>query len=148
METLRHLLPFVARYRRRLLLGLLCAICTAATTSAIPQIVRRMVDDLNTRGVVAADLLRYGGLMVLIALFDSGFRFGQRMLVAGASYLVEFDIRDALFKRLLVLDQGFYGQAHTGDLMTRVTNDLSAVRQFLGPGVNSTITATLFIAFA
>ncbi len=148
METLRHLLPFVARYRRRLLLGLLCAICTAATTSAVPQIVRRMVDDLNTRGIVAVDLLRYGGLMVLIALFDSGFRFGQRMLVAGASYLVEFDIRDAIFKRLLVLDQGFYGQAHTGDLMTRVTNDLSAVRQFLGPGVNSTITAALMLAFA
>jgi ATP-binding cassette, subfamily B, multidrug efflux pump len=148
MEQLRHLLPFVLRYRWRLLLGLLCAACTAATISTIPQIVRRVVDDLNTRGVVAEELLRYGALMVLIALIDSLFRFGQRMLVAGASYLIEFDIRDALFRRLLLLDQGFYGHAHTGDLMTRVTNDLSAVRQFLGPGVNSTITAVLMLSFA
>jgi len=148
MEHLRHLLPFVLRYRRRLLLGFLFASGSAAFTAAIPQIVRRVVDDLNPRGVVAAELLRYGALMVLLALADSLFRFGLRMTVAGAAYLVEFDIRGALFRRLLLLDQGFYGQSHTGDLMTRVTNDLSAVRQFLGPGVNSLISAGLFVAVA
>ncbi|HJZ49832.1 MAG TPA: ABC transporter ATP-binding protein [Roseiflexaceae bacterium] len=148
MEDLRHLLPFVGRYRRQLLFGFLCAACSAGLTATIPQILRQAVDQLNTHGVVAADLLRFGGLMVLLALVDSLFRFGQRMLVAGASYLVEFDIRGALFRRLLLLDQAFYGQAHTGDLMTRVTNDLSSVRQFLGPGVNSLMTAALFIGVA
>ena len=148
MEHLRHLLPFVKRYRWQLLFGLICSACSAALTAAIPQLLRLAVDELHVHGVVAADLLRYGLIMVGLALLDSLFRFGQRMLVAGASYLVEFDIRDALFRRLLLLDQGFYGQAHTGDLMTRVTNDLSAVRQFLGPGVNSLMTAVLFIGFA
>jgi ATP-binding cassette, subfamily B, multidrug efflux pump len=146
MEHLRHLLPFIARYRKQQLLGVLCAASTAALTAAIPLIVRQIVDDLNTRGVVASELLRYGGLMLLIALVDSGFRFGQRMFVNGCSYLIEFDIRSAVFDRLLALEQGFYGQMHTGDLMARVTNDLSAVRQFLGPGFNSCITAALFIA--
>ena len=148
MEHLRHLLPFVARYRRRLLLGFLCAACSAALTSIIPQILRRAVDELSTRGVVAISLLQAGGLMIVLALIDSLFRFGQRLFVAGGAYLVEFDIRGALFRRLLMLDQGFYGQSHTGDLMTRVTNDLSSVRQFLGPGINSLMTATLFIGFA
>jgi ATP-binding cassette subfamily B protein len=148
VEHLRHLLPFVKRYRWQLLFGLLCAACSAVLTALIPQVLRLAVDELNDHGVVAADLLRYGLIMIGLALVDSLFRFGQRMLVAGASYLVEFDIRGALFRRLLLLDQGFYGQAHTGDLMTRVTNDLSAVRQFLGPGVNSLMTATLFIGFA
>nr|MDQ2996920.1 ABC transporter ATP-binding protein/permease [Chloroflexota bacterium] len=148
MEHLRHLLPFVKRYRRQLLFGLLCAACSAALTAAIPQLLRLAVDELHVQGVVAVDLLRFGLIMIGLALLDSLFRFGQRMLVAGASYLVEFDIRSAMFQRLLLLDQGFYGQAHTGDLMTRVTNDLSSVRQFLGPGVNSLMTATLFIAFA
>jgi ATP-binding cassette, subfamily B, multidrug efflux pump len=146
MEHLHHLLPFIARYRKQLLLGVLCAAGTSALTAAIPLIVRQVVDDLNTRGVVASELLRYGGLMLLIALVDSGFRFGQRMFVNGCSYLIEFDIRSAVFDRLLALEQGFYGQMHTGDLMARVTNDLSAVRQFLGPGFNSCITAALFIA--
>jgi ATP-binding cassette subfamily B protein len=148
VEHLRHLLPFLKRYRRQLLFGFLCAACSAALTATIPQVLRRAIDELNTHGVVVADLLSFGGLMVLLALVDSLFRFGQRMLVAGASYLVEFDIRGALFRRLLLLDQAFYGQAHTGDLMTRVTNDLSAVRQFLGPGVNSLMTASLFISIA
>ncbi len=146
MEHLRYLLPFLRRYRRQLVLGVLCAAGTAGLTAAIPLIVRQVVDDLNTRGVVVAELLRYGGIMLLIALVDSGFRFGQRMLVNGSSYLIEFDIRSSVFERLLGLEQGFYGQMHTGDLMARVTNDLSAVRQFLGPGLNSCISAALFIA--
>ncbi|HEU5102211.1 MAG TPA: ABC transporter ATP-binding protein [Roseiflexaceae bacterium] len=148
MEHLRHLLPFVMRCRRQLLFGFLCAACSAGLTATIPQVLRLAVDQLNSRGVIAADLIYFGGIMVALALVDSLFRFGQRMLVAGASYLVEFDIRGALFRRLLVLDQGFYGQAHTGDLMTRVTNDLSAVRQFLGPGVNSLIGSTLFVSIS
>jgi ATP-binding cassette subfamily B multidrug efflux pump len=148
VEHLRHLLPFVKRYRWQLLFGFICAACSAALTATIPQVLRLAVDELHIHGVVAADLLRFGLIMVGLALLDSLFRFGQRMLVAGASYLVEFDIRGALFRRLLLLDQGFYGHAHTGDLMTRVTNDLSSVRQFLGPGVNSLMTATLFIGFA
>jgi len=148
VEHLRHLLPFVKRYRRQLLFGLLCAACSAALTAAIPLLLRLAVDELHAHGVVAADLLRYGLIMIGLALVDSLFRFGQRQLVNGASYLVEFDIRSAMFRRLLLLDQSFYGQAHTGDLMTRVTNDLSAVRQFLGPGINSLMTAALFIAVA
>jgi ATP-binding cassette subfamily B protein len=148
VEHLRHLLPVVKRYRWQLLFGLICAGCSAALTTAIPQVLRLAVDELNIHGVVAADLLRFGLIMVGLALVDSLFRFGQRMLVNGASYLVEYDIRSALFRRLLLLDQGFYGHAHTGDLMTRVTNDLSSVRQFLGPGVNSLMTAVLFISFA
>jgi ATP-binding cassette subfamily B multidrug efflux pump len=148
VEHLRHLLPFVKRYRWQLLFGLICAACSAALTATIPQLLRLAVDELHVHGVVAANLLRFGLIMIGLALLDSLFRFGQRMLVAGASYLVEYDIRSALFRRLLLLDQGFYGQAHTGDLMTRVTNDLSSVRQFLGPGVNSLMTATLFIGFA
>jgi ATP-binding cassette subfamily B protein len=148
MNQLRGLIPFVSRYRGRLLLGLLFAACASATTASIPQVIRLVVDDLNTRGVVLADLLRYGGIMLVIALVDSLFRFGQRLTVAGTSYLVEFDMREAQFNKLLTLDQRFYGRNHTGDLMTRVTNDLSSVRQFLGPGLNSLMSAVLILAVA
>ena len=148
MEQLRHLVPFVARYRWRLLLGFLCSVCSTAAAAMLPQIVRLAVNDLSTRGVVESQLLRYGGLLLLIALIDAVFRFGQRMLIAGTAYLVEFDLRGALFRRLLVLDQGFYGRMHTGDLMARVTNDLSAVRQFLGPGFNSLMSAGLLLVTA
>jgi ATP-binding cassette subfamily B protein len=148
MIYLRHLLPFVRQYRWRILLGLVFALCDGLAVAQVPQIVRLVVDELNTRGVVVEELLRYGGLLVLIAVVDSLFRFGQRICMIGASYLVEFNIRNALFRRLLSLDQNFYGHAHTGDLMTRVTNDLSAVRQFLGPGLNSFATAVFLLSTA
>ena len=149
MQQLRTLLPFVRRYQARMLLGLLCAICTAGTTAAIPQIIRVVVDELTSaRGIVPGDLLFWSGVMLAIAFVDAVFRFGQRLLVNGTSYLVEFDIRESMFAKLLMLDQRFFGRNHTGDLMTRVTNDLSAVRQFLGPGVNSLMSAVLILAVA
>lgn len=148
MQLLRALAPFVLRYRGRLLLGLLFAVCASVTTALLPQIIRLVVDQLNTRGVVPGDLLRFGGMMVALGLVDSLFRFGQRLTVNGSSYLVEFDLRESMFAKLLDMDQRFYGQNHTGDLMTRVTNDLSAIRQFLGPGFNSLMSAILLLAVA
>jgi ATP-binding cassette subfamily B protein len=148
MEHLRHLLPFVRRYRWRLAGGFGCAAASAVLVALIPQVLAVAVDQLNTRGVVAADLARFGALMVGMALLDSLFRFGLRMFVNGTSYLVEFDMREALFARLITLDQSFFGRSHTGDLMTRVTNDLSAVRQFLGPGITSLMSAALLLAAA
>jgi ATP-binding cassette subfamily B protein len=148
MSQLRALVPFVRRYQRQFLLGCLCALLATGATALIPQILGRAVDDLNTRGILGADLLRYGGLLLLAATVDGFLRYGQRMLVGGASYLVETDMRESIFRRLLTLDQNFYGEMHTGDLMARVTNDLSAVRTFLGPGINSLVGAVLLIVAA
>jgi ATP-binding cassette subfamily B protein len=128
-----------------MVLGLLCALCGTAAAATIPQILRLAVNDLNTRGIVASHLLQFGGWLLLAALIDGLFRFGQRICVLGTSHIVEYDMREALFRKLLTLDQGFYGVMHTGDLMTRVTNDLSAVRQFIGPGINSLMGAGLLI---
>lgn len=144
MEHLRYVLPFLARYRWRLLIGALCALGDGLLTGTVPQIIRQVVDQLNAVGVVPEQLLQSGGLLILIGVGAALCRFGQRIYIAGSSYLVEFDLREALFQRLMLLDQQFYGQNHTGDLMSRVTNDLSAVRQFLGPGINSLLTVGLF----
>ena len=130
---IRHLWPFVRRYRRRLLIGALCALAATAVAAMIPQIVRFAVDDLNTRGVLLDRLMTYGGLLLLAAAVEGVLRYGQRTQIIGTSHLIDFDMREALFARLLTLDQGFFNAMHTGDLMTRVTNDLSAVRMFLGP---------------
>lgn len=148
MELFRHLSPFLRRYRRLLLIGVLCSLCATAAAASMPIVLGQAVDDLNTQGVVADSLMRYGGLLLLLALIDSLFRYGQRMAIGSAAYRVEFDLRDALFRRLLQLDQSFYGTMHTGDLMARVTNDLSAVRQFCGPGITSLTGATLMLVGA
>ncbi|MGC9040110.1 MAG: ABC transporter ATP-binding protein [Roseiflexus sp.] len=148
MDQFHRLWTFVRRYRRRLLIGALCALAATAVAAMIPQIVRFAVDDLNTRGVVIERLLRYGGLLLLAALVEGLLRYGQRTQIIGTSHLIDFDMREALFARLLTLDQGFFTTMHTGDLMTRVTNDLSAVRMFLGPGISNLLGSTLLLLTA
>jgi len=145
MGLVRALSPFVQRYWGHVLIGIICAICSTAATAAIPQILGAAVDELNVRGVVFDDLLRYAGLLLAAAVFDGVMRYGLRRSIGGASYLIETDMREAMFRRLLTLDQAFYSENHTGDLMARVTNDLSAVRTFLGPGMFSLIGAVLLI---
>jgi len=145
---IRHLWPFVRRYRRRLLIGALCALAATAVAAMIPQIVRFAVDDLNTRGVLLDRLMTYGGLLLLAATIEGMLRYGQRTQIIGTSHLIDFDMREALFARLLTLDQGFFNTMHTGDLMTRVTNDLSAVRMFLGPGISNLLGSTLLLLTA
>jgi ATP-binding cassette subfamily B protein len=146
MNNLRHLLPYMAKYRTQSLLGLICAIVGAAVSALGPYVLRLAIDDITVGGIVPQTLLFFGGLLVLIALLDGLFKFGQRMLLAGMSYNIEYDLRNALFRRFMALDQEFFSQNHTGDLMARSTNDLSAVRQFLGPGINGTATAVLTLA--
>ncbi len=148
MDQIHRLWPFVRRYRRRLLLGALCALAATAVAAMIPQIMRFAVDDLNTRGVVLERLLQYGGLLLLAAIVEGVLRYGQRTQIIGTSHLIDFDMREALFAKLLTLDQGFFSTMHTGDLMTRVTNDLSAVRMFLGPGVSNLLGSTLLLLTA
>ena len=149
MSNLRHLGPYLARYRWTLLVGFVCAAIGASVSALGPYILRLAVDSLATSSILLPTLLRFSGLLIVVALAEGVFKFLQRMLLAGASYRVEYDLRAALFDRYLRLDQGFFSVNHTGDLMARATNDLSAVRQLLGPGVSGSATAVLtFIAAA
>lgn len=148
MGNLAQLWPYMARYWKLLVPGIVCAALGAAAAASGPYFLRLAIDDLNSGRVVLATLLWYGGLIILVACIDAVFKFGQRMLIAGVSYRVEQDLRTDLFDRLLLLDQSFYSRMYTGDLMARVTNDLSAVRQFLGPGFNGTVTASLTLLAA
>jgi len=73
------------------------------------------------------------GGIVGLALVAGAMRYWMRELLNGLSRLIEFDLRNDLFERLTSLDATFYGKHRTGDLMARLTNDLSAVRQAAGP---------------
>ena len=148
MSNVRYLLPYLMRYRGRLLLGFVCAVIGASVSVLGPYLLRLAVDDLVADGIVLATLLWYGGLIVAVSVVDGVFKFAQRMLIAGVSYRVEFDLRQELFNRYMALDQSFYGVNHTGDLMARATNDLSAVRMMLGPGLNGSASAVLTLAAA
>jgi ATP-binding cassette subfamily B protein len=116
---------------------------------AQPQVLRLAVDDLY-RGVTAEKLGRHALLLFAIALVGGVFRYWMRHLVIGISRDVEFDLRNALFTHLERLPSQYYQAHRTGEILSRATNDLAAVRMMLGPGimylVNTAVVAAVAVA--
>ena len=134
MKSLTYLLPYLRRYRSRLLLGLLCVLGMAVIGLLSPLVVGRAVDSFQ-EGVSLGTLLGYGGLILGIAMVQGFFSFGQRRILVAMSRYVEYDLRNDYFRHLERLPQSFYQESFTGDLMARATNDLEAVRMVCGPAV-------------
>ncbi len=134
MGSLRRLLPFVVRYRRAYLLGLSCVVVTAAIQLLAPWVLKYAIDDLNV-GVTRGKLALYAGLLLGIACLGAVFRFLMRRILIGASRDIEYDLRNAFFGHLLEMPLSYYQATRTGDLMSRATNDLNAVRMMVGPAV-------------
>jgi ATP-binding cassette subfamily B protein len=130
----RRLLPYALRYRRAFLVGLACVFTTAAIQLVAPWVIKHAIDDLNT-GVTHQKLLLYAALILAIAVAGGTFRFLMRRIIVGISRHIEYDLRNDFFGRLERLPVAYYQATRTGDLMSRATNDLSAVRMMAGPAV-------------
>jgi ATP-binding cassette subfamily B multidrug efflux pump len=134
MTPTRRLLAYVRRYRTTFTTGCLCIVATTAISLAGPWVLKYAIDDL-TAGVTAAKLGFYGGAILGLAAFAGIFRFLQRRIIIGASRDIEFDLRNDFFARLQLFEPAYFHRNRTGDLMSRATNDLSAVRMMIGPAV-------------
>ncbi|HYW51916.1 MAG TPA: ABC transporter ATP-binding protein [Gemmatimonadaceae bacterium] len=134
LRALRALVPFVLVYRGRMALGLTCVILSSAIASVIPWLLRRAVDDLET-GAPIVELWLIAAAMVGLTLVTGLLRFQMRNILNAISRWVEYDLRNAMFRHLVTLDAGYFGRNRTGDLMARLTNDLSAVRMVAGPAI-------------
>ncbi|HXF03899.1 MAG TPA: ABC transporter ATP-binding protein [Blastocatellia bacterium] len=128
----------VIRYWKRhwmpLLVGLGCIFIGNGIGLMAPRIVRDAVNDLLV-AVTAEKLGRYAGLVIGIVLVQGIFLFLQRRLIVGMSRDIEYEMRNEIFAHLLRLEPSFYHQQRTGDLMSRATNDLAAVRMMVGPAI-------------
>lgn len=115
-----------------------------------PQVLRLAVDDLY-RGVTAQKLGNYALILLAIAVVAGLFRYWMRQAVIGISRHVEYDLRNDLFAHLQTLPLQYFQRTRTGEIMSRATNDLSAVRMMLGPGVmylvNTAVVAVVSIGF-
>ncbi|MGE0452992.1 MAG: ABC transporter ATP-binding protein [Vicinamibacteria bacterium] len=107
---------------------------TTALSVAGPWVLRFAIDDL-TSDLTRAKLALYGSALVGIAIVEGLFRYGMRMILIGISREIEFELRDDLFAHLTRLAPADYDELRVGDVMSRATSDLSAVRMVLGPGI-------------
>ncbi|NOJ93827.1 ABC transporter ATP-binding protein [Corallococcus sp. CA049B] len=127
-------LGYLRRYRLEALGALLSLLLVSVANLGAPQMIRIAIDHGLARGEVQPVWLAVGGL-VAIALGRGLFNFLQGYLAERASQGVAFDLRDALFARIQRLSFSYYDQAQTGQLLTRLTSDVEAVRTFVGSGV-------------
>jgi ATP-binding cassette subfamily B protein len=99
-----------------------------------PWLLRLAIDAIGADGPVLR-IWTLAGAMVGVAVVAGVFRYGMRELINGLSRRIEYDLRNDLFSHLMTLDAGFFARMRTGDIMARLTNDLSAVRQAAGPAI-------------
>ena len=128
-----------------MILGGISAVLTTLFQVWGPWLVRQAVDHVQA-GVPRATLARDAGLILLAVVMQGLFLYTMRMTLIRTSRRIEYEFRNDLFDHLARLPAATYRTRKVGELMSRATNDLDAVRDVLGPGIMySTNTVTLFV---
>ncbi len=135
MTPTRRLLGYVRRYRGAFLVGFACIVATTALSLAGPWVLKYAIDDLIRRGDRRKNCDSTAAALLGLTAVGGVFRFLQRRIIIGASRDIEFDLRNDFFARLQQFEPAYFHRNRTGDLMSRATNDLNAVRMMIGPAV-------------
>ncbi|MBI4482510.1 MAG: ABC transporter ATP-binding protein [Acidobacteria bacterium] len=141
-NSLSRLLPYARKYRGKIAVGLACVFLTNLTAAVAPWILKYVIDGLQS-GFDGGTLALFAGLIIGRSLVEGLFRFGMRYQLIGLSRDIEYELRNDFFRHLQSLSPSFFERTHTGDLMSRATNDLNAVRMVLGPGIMYAANAVL-----
>ena len=134
LERLRPLRPYLARYKRRYVAGFVCLLVSQTVGVLVPLLIKTGIDDL-ARSVALRRLLVVVGLLAAVSIVKAVFQFWMRWILIGISRDAEYDLRNDLFRHLMRLSARYYTEHRTGDLMSKLTNDLNAVRNMIGPGI-------------
>ncbi|HET7874948.1 MAG TPA: ABC transporter ATP-binding protein [Methylomirabilota bacterium] len=133
MSPWRRLFRYLARYRLRYAAGVGCLVLATGLSLGIPWTVKGAVDALQREGRGAA-LGGYVGIILCLAAGHGIARLGSRFTMLGAGQRVEHDVRADLYGHLGALPPAFYQRHRTGDLMSRASSDVAALRLLAGFG--------------
>ena len=152
MKDLAFLNKYFYRYRWRLLLGFIFVVCSNYFRILQPRVIRQALDMVVENvsvfnlfenfdnkqlffSMLGKNLLFFGGLVLLFAILMGIFMYFMRQTIVVMSRLIEYDMRKEIFGHYENLSLSFYKMNNTGDLMSRITEDVAKVRMYLGPGV-------------
>jgi ATP-binding cassette subfamily B multidrug efflux pump len=125
-----------------LLFGVILIVISNLIALVPPLILQNVIDGLGRHAGVAS--LTLSALLIIgVALGAGAFQFASRFVVNSASRSIEYEMRSDLFRHFQRLDLAYFQHRKIGDLVARATNDLSQVRQMLGPGVSNLTNATV-----
>jgi ATP-binding cassette subfamily B protein len=133
-HPLLFLIPYLARYRPEIAIGSLMVVFMVFAAMAAPRVLMYVVDGLTQR-IEPKKLIFYAALIICVAVVEGFFRFWMRRILIGVSRKAEYDLRNDFLERVQKMSLTSLGARSTGDVMSRATNDLAAVRAVLGPGI-------------
>lgn len=154
MKELKYLNSYFLKYRGRLLLGFFITVVATVFKLIVPMkigdsvtVVKNYMDgSITDLALVKHELLINILLLLGAALLSGFFTFMMRQTFIVVSRYVEYDLKNEVFEHYQKLSLGFYKQNRTGDLMNRISEDVSKVRMYVGPALMYSITTvTLFI---
>jgi ATP-binding cassette subfamily B multidrug efflux pump len=139
MKSLLRLLPYLKKYKRTLLWGLLTVVMSNVFTVFQPRIVGNAIDKLKigleTKSIDGTSLLIYAASLVALNLIAGIFTYLTRQTIIVVSRHIEFDLRNDFLKHIQKLSLSYFQNTPTGDLMAHATNDIGSVRNVVGPGI-------------
>lgn len=145
MKSLQYLNKYFVKYKWHFLLGILFTIISNYFGVRMPLYVKSTVDELmGTTEINSVNdalwlSLQIGGIYILLSIGKGFFLFLMRQTIIVMSRLIEFDLKNEIYTHYQKLDLAFFKRNATGDLMNRISEDVSQVRMYLGPGVMYTI---------
>jgi len=142
MKDLYPLIPYLKKYKVKLLIGFIFVIVSIFLQSLYPLTLGNAIDAI-TNNSEKTPFYFYSLLSVAIILVGGIFLFFTRQSLIVVSREIENDLRFDFFSHLQTLDKNFFNQKSTGDIMAHATNDINNVRNFLGPGIMYSIQTLL-----
>jgi ATP-binding cassette, subfamily B, multidrug efflux pump len=143
---MKRLLAYILRYRLRYAFGIVCTLATATLAMAIPYLVRNAID-LIEKGHPER-VARLAEIICATAIAMGLVRWFSRFVIFNCGRDIEYNLRNDLFAHLVSLGPAFYERIKTGDLMSRMINDLTAVRMMVGMGVLTFTNTPLYYIYA
>lgn len=142
---MKRLWRYLRRYRRRYAFGAIALFLTATMAMSIPYLLKRAVDAAAVGA--ATQVAQFAVLVIVVATVQAVVRTFSRAVIFNVGRDVEYDLRNDLFAHLLRLSAAYYRRSPTGDIMSRLVNDVTAVRMVLGPGILNLINTPLYYAY-
>jgi ATP-binding cassette subfamily B multidrug efflux pump len=142
MRSLLELKPYILKYRRLIFLGILAILLSEFFYVIIPILIGRAVDNLKA-GVTFEKLSLFASLILGSTILSGIASFFTRQTIIVASRKIEYDMRNDFYRHVQGLHYLYFRDKKVGDIMAYATNDIPAVRNFLGPGIMYSIETTI-----
>ena len=147
MKSLRYLDKYFIKYKWRLLLGIFITVLSKILALQIPKIIGRSLNSVESymkgeildKLIVKEQLLWNILFIVGVSVLAGALTFAVRQMIIVTSRLIEFDLKNEIYEQYQRLSINFYKKNRTGDLMNRISEDVSKVRMYFGPAIMYTM---------